>query len=148
MRIQHDTFVLVADGGKMLLFRNGGDAHDPRFETVAEAKAENPPDREQKSDASGRTFSAGRHSTYEETDFHRQEETRFARETATLLDRFARERGFDRLVVVADPRTLGVLRDHYTPRVARLVINEIPRDLVKHPVVDIERALCAEAALR
>lgn len=148
MRIQHDSFVLVADGGKMRLFRNEGDADAPRFALVAALEAENPPDREQKCDAAGRTFSGGRNSVYAETDFHREAERRFAREAAAMLDRVAGERRIDRLVIVADPRTLGVLRDHYTPRVARLVMSEVAKDLAKHPVADIERILCREAALR
>lgn len=148
MRIQHDTLILVADGGKMLLFRNEGDADYPRFERIAEAESENPADREQKNDAPGRTISGGRRSAYEETDFHRLAEAEFARAAAVVLDRAVDERQVEKLVVVADPRTLGVLREHYTPRVARLVTAEVAKDLVKHPVAEIERLLCREEAFR
>lgn len=148
MRIQHDTLILVADGGKMLLFRNDGDADYPRFERIAGAESENPPDRAQKNDAPGRAFSGGRRSAYEETDFHRQAEAQFARAAAAMLDRVVDQRQAERVVVAADPRTLGALRDHYSARVAGLVTAEVAKDLVKHPVAEIERILCGEAVPR
>src|SRR3546814_7793270 len=47
MRLAHDTYVVVADGDKMLLFRNQGGAEYPKLELQSELVQDNPADREQ-----------------------------------------------------------------------------------------------------
>ncbi len=151
MLIAHGTWVLVTDGSKMLLFRNEGDAEYPRLIQLAKIEDDNPSDHLQKSDRPGRMAAmaaGGRRSAYQETDFHRQEEERFACGTAAMLGRRAAAGDFERLVVVADPRTLGVLRDHYPPALKKAVAAEVAKDLVGHPVAEIERILCGDRALR
>jgi protein required for attachment to host cells len=146
MRIANGTCILVTDGSKMLLLRNEGDADYPKLARLAKAEDDNPSDHAQKSDDGPGRMAAmaagGRRSAYQEVDFHRQEEERFARRTADLLGRRAAAGEFERMVVVADPRTLGVLRDHYPPALKRAVTAEVAKDLVKHPVAEIERILC------
>lgn len=151
MKVTNGTHILVTDGRKMLLFRNEGDSEYPQFIRLAEEEDDNPPDREQKSDAPGHLAVAGmsgRRGAFQEADFHRQEETRFSRRTADLLNRRAAAGEIDRLVVVADPRTLGELRDRFSPLVERTVVAEVAKDLVKHPVTAIERILCGGRSLR
>jgi protein required for attachment to host cells len=65
-----------------------------------------------------------------------------------MLDRRAAAGELERLVVVAAPRTLGVLRDHYSPALKKAVTAEVAKDLVKHPVAEIERILCEGSGLR
>src|SRR5581483_9075095 len=88
MQLPHNSFVVVADGKKMLFFRNEGDGDYPKLEVERKRETADAPDRDQKTDAPGRAFDdsggAGR-SAYEETDFHTLEEDRFAAETAELL---------------------------------------------------------------
>src|SRR6195952_2776001 len=86
MQIPHDSFVLVADGRKSLFFRNEGDGEFPNLIVERQDAHADPKDREIKSDAPGRAFGGGdARSAYEETDFHQQEEDRFAAETAEML---------------------------------------------------------------
>lgn len=144
MRIARGTFVLVTDGRKMLLFRNGGDAEYPRLEALQKAETDDPPNREIKSDRAGRTTSSGgRRSAFVEFDFHREAESSFARSAGEMLQRRARNGEFEKLVVAADPRTLGELRRHYGKSVSSRLIGEIDKDLVRHPVAEIERILAA-----
>ena len=82
------------------------------------------------------------------SDFHRQEEERFARRTSAMLGRRATAGDFEPLVIVADPRTLGVLRNHYSPTLKKTVTAEVAKDLVKHPVAEIERLPCEDSAPR
>src|SRR3712207_6664935 len=116
MQVPHNSFVVVADGKKMLFFRNGGDAEYPKLEVERKREQENPADRDQRTDGPGRTFDAsggaGR-SAYQETDFHQLEEERFAAETAELLRKRALRNDFESLIIVAPPKTLGELRKHY-----------------------------------
>ena len=151
MRITNGTCILVTDGSKMLLFRNEGDADYPKLTRLEKTEDDNPSDRAQKSDGPGRTAvmaAGGRRSAYQETDFHRQEEERFARRTAAMLGQRVAAGEFEHLVVVADPRTLGVLRSHYPPALKKAVTAEVAKDLVKHPVAEIERVLCKDSGLR
>jgi protein required for attachment to host cells len=146
MQVPHNTFVVVADGKKMLFFRNEGDADYPKLEVERKREQEDLKDAEMKTDEPGRTFDAsggaGR-SSYEETDFHQLEEDRFAHETADMLKRWALRNDFESLIVVAPPRTLGELRKHYHKEVEKRLAGEIAKDLTGHPVPEIEKILQA-----
>jgi protein required for attachment to host cells len=146
MQVPHNSFVVVADGEKMLFFRNEGDTDYPRLEVERKREQENPPTEEQKSDEAGRTFASSGpgHNAYEETDFHQLEEDRFAAETAELLRKRALNNDFESLIVVAPPRTLGELRKHYHKEVEKRLTGEIPKDLTGHPVEEIEKIILAE----
>ncbi|MCE3544116.1 host attachment family protein, partial [Escherichia coli] len=76
-----------------------------------------------------------------ETDFHQQEEDRFAAETADMLKRRALANDFESLVIIAPPRTLGELRKHYHKEDSDRLKGELAKDLTGHPVADIEKAL-------
>lgn len=145
MLIPNDTFIVVADGRKMLFFRNDGDAQHPNLVVERKREQDNPSDGDQGTDRPGRSFSSvgpGR-SAYEETDFHQLEEDRFAAETAELLKKRALNNDFEKLIIVAPPKTLGELRKHYHKEVESRLIGEIDKSLTGHPVEDIESALQA-----
>lgn len=146
MLVPHNSFVLVTDGKKMLFFRNAGDAQFPDLAVERKREQDVPPDRALKSDAPGTSsVSVGSvRSTMEETDYHQLEEERFAAETADLLKRRALANDFDSLIVVAPSRTLGALRKHYHKEVEKRLTREIPKDLTRHPVEEIEKILSAE----
>ena len=76
-----------------------------------------------------------------ETDYHQQEEDRFAAETADMLKRRAMKQEFESLIIVAPPKMLGELRKHYHKEVTDRLVGEIAKDLTGHPVPDIEAAL-------
>ncbi len=146
MQVPHNTFVVVADGQKMLFFRNEGDAEFMKLEVEGKREHEVPADRDLKSDDAGRTFDAsggaGR-SAYEEVDFHQLEEDRFAAETAEMLKKRALQNEYESLIIVAPPRTLGELRKHYHKEVEKRLAGEIAKDLTGHPVTEIEKILSA-----
>ena len=147
MQVPHNTFVVVADGQKMLFFRNEGDAEFLKLEVERKVEQELPADRDLKTDGPGRTFDAsggaGR-SAYEEVDFHQLEEDRFAAETAEMLKHRALRNEFESLIIVAPPKTLGELRKHYHKEVEKRLTGEIAKDLTGHPVTEIEKILQAE----
>lgn len=143
MQIPNGTFVVVADGAKMLFFRNEGDAEFPKLEVERKLVQDNPPDREQGTDTPGRAVGGagpGR-SAFSETDFHQLEEDRFAAETAERLRKRALNNDFESLVIVAPPKTLGELRKHYHKEVEKRLLGEIAKDLTGHPVDEIEKII-------
>ena len=145
MQVPHNSFVLVADGQKMLFFRNEGDNDYPNLTVESKEVQDNPADRDQKTDAPGRAASSvgTARSAMEEVDYHQQEEDRFAADAAEMLKDRALQNNFDSLIVVAPPRTLGELRKHYHKEVEKRLIGEIAKDLTGHPVDEIERIIAA-----
>lgn len=147
MQVPHNSFVVVADGKKMLFFRNEGDSEFPKLEVERKRETSDAADRDQKTDAPGRTFDssggAGR-SAYQEVDFHQLEEERFAAETAEMLRKRALSNDFESLIIVAPPKTLGELRKHYHKEVEKRLAGEIAKDLTGHPVTEIEKILQSE----
>lgn len=153
MKLEHDTWVVVADGEKFLLLRNIGDAEYPRLEVVDHETSANPPARDLSTDRAGRMHDSARQLTggveawgksgMEETDWHRVAEERFAEEIAESLGRLASSGRFEALVVVADPRTLGTLRKAYDDALKSRIVAEVPKDLTNLPLAGIEASLKA-----
>lgn len=143
MDVPHDAFVAVADGEKMLLFRNRGDSEFPHLVVVEESEQESLANRELRRDMPGRSFSSvgpGR-SAYDETDSRQIGEDRFAAATAQMLNRRALDNEFESLIIVAPPRTLGELRRHYHGELDRRLVGEVSKNLTNVPVNEIERIL-------
>ena len=144
MHIPHNALVLVADGRKSLFLRNEGDAEYLNLVVEDQRAHADLADRDMKTDAPGRTSSpSGVRSAVDEPDYHQIEEDRFAADTAALLSKRAHDSDFEQLIIVAPPRTLGELRQHYDKAVEAKVIAEIDKDLVNHPIDKLERVLRA-----
>ena len=146
MQVPHNSCILVADGKKLLFFRNEGDGLFPKLEVERKQEQTNAPTGDQKSDGAGQAFAswgAGSHA-YSEADFHELEEDRFAAEAAQMLNRRALRNEFEALIVVAPPRTLGELRKHYHKEVEKRLSAEVAKDLTRHPVSEIEKILIAQ----
>ncbi|AEG47945.1 Host attachment protein [Sphingobium chlorophenolicum L-1] len=145
MQIDHGAMVLVADGRKMLFFRNKGSPDFPNLETEEVKQQDNPPNREQSSDGAGRgpNSVASHRGSVEQTDFHDLEESRFAAEAAELLKRRALAHDYEKLIVVAPPAALGEMRKHYHKEVQNRLVGEIAKDLSNHPVPEIERIIAS-----
>lgn len=145
MRIAHDALVLVADGRKSLFLRNEGDAELLNLVVEDQRAHADLKDSDLKSDAPGRFFASvgSRRSAVQETDYHQQEEDRFAADTAALLSKRAHANGFEQLIIIAPPRTLGELRQHYDKAVEVRIVAEIDKDLVNHPIDKLEGVLNA-----
>ena len=147
MQLQNGTTVFVTDGRKALFLCNQGDAEFADLRVTEKWDEPMPSDRELKTDSPGHVFSSrggsARRSAYDEGDYHEQAETRFAERVANFINEQANGDGVDELVLVAPPRTLGVIRKHLHTEVARKVAAEIPKDLVNRPVSEIERLIAA-----
>ena len=97
---------------------------------IGERAVENPPTREQGTDRPGRFDNAAAGpSTAEPTDWHRLEKERFAKDLAERLRLWALDDRFRSLVLVADPRTLGLLRAELHKTVVERLAGEIDKDL-------------------
>jgi len=146
MPLPHDALVLVADGRKMLLFRNHGDEDQIDLRTEAHDARQERKDREIKTDAPGvvqQSFGSGR-STYEEPDFQQQEEDRWIKEAADELKKRALRGDFDALAIVAPPKALGVLKKCLHKEVEKRLVCTINKEMSGRPVPDIEALIVGE----
>ena len=146
MPLPHNALVLVADGRKMLFFRNHGDEGQIDLRTEAHDARKDRQDREIKTDAPGvvqQSAGTGR-STYEETDFHQQEEDRWIKEAAEELKRRALRNDFDALAIIAPPKALGVLKKCLHKEVEKRVVCTVNKEMSSRPVPDIEALLVGE----
>ncbi len=143
LTIEHNAWVMVGDGEKALFFRNEGDATFPKLEVVNVLEHDNPSTSEQGTDRPGRTFSSmgTRRSAYQETNWHKLEKHRFAKEIADALYSAAHRGQYSKLILAAPPMTLGDLRKALHKEVSDKVVGEVSKDLTNMPAHEIERAL-------
>jgi protein required for attachment to host cells len=142
MLIPHRVIVLVADGGRMLLLRNDGDADAPNLTVIAHRDGIAPPDRDLFDDAPGRTFQSHGpdRSAYDSGSLHDALERAFLASAAeTLADHLGPET--PGIIVVADPGSLGFLRQHYPPGAKAKLLAELGRDFTGMTTTTIVRHL-------
>src|SRR5689334_24859872 len=147
MPLPHDALVLVADGRKMLFFRNRGDENQIDLRTEShDARPNQRKDRDIKTDAPGtvkQSFGYGR-STYEEPDFQQQEEDRWIKDAADELRARVMRNDFDALAIVAPPKALGVLKKCLHKEVEKRIVCTVDKEMTGRPIPDIEALLVGE----
>jgi len=143
MSLPHNALVLVADGRKMLFFRNRGDENQIDLRTEAHDARTDRKNRDLRTDAPGTTqqsFGYG-HSTYEETDFQQQEEDRWIKDAADELKTRVLRGDFEALAIIAPPKALGVLKKCLHKEVERRLVCAVNKEMSGRPVPDIEALL-------
>jgi protein required for attachment to host cells len=146
MPLPNNALVLVADGRKMLFFRNHGDEQQIDLRTEAHDEREDLKDRDYHTDApgtQGQRFGDAR-PAMDETDFHQQEEDRWVKEAAEELKRRVLKHDFDALAIVAPPKALGVLRKCLHKQVERRIVCTVNKEMSGRPIPDIEALLVGE----
>jgi protein required for attachment to host cells len=145
LKIAQGDWILVCDGAKALILENVGDETFLNLKTRQVYEQADQKTREMGTDAPGRAFSSvgEKRSAMEQTDWHTQDEERFLRELADMLDAEVKAGHVKGIVIVAPPRALGVLRPAYSHDLRKALRSEIDKDLVKMPVHEIEKHLAA-----
>ena len=146
--IDHDAWVMVGDDQKALFFRNEGDATYPNLEIVQVLEQDNPSTREQGSDRPGRTHSSvgSARSAMQETNWHKLEKHRFAKDIADALYSAAHSGRYDKLVIAAPPMIMGDLRKAMHKEVSDKVVAEVSKDLTNMPPHEIEKIFAGNGA--
>lgn len=134
------TWVLIADGGRARVLSQTGKGH-PLAEVEGMAMAADlPPSRDLGRDRPGRSYEshgAARHAIEGTSDPHDALEQAFLADVAKRLEARLAAGAFDRLVVVAPPRALAVLRRTMGRPLAAVVDAEVAKDLTKTPDPDV-----------
>ena len=148
MPLPNNALVLVADGRKMLFFRNHGDENQIDLRMEAHDARKDRKDREIKTDAPGTTKQSAGYgrSTYEEPDFQQQEEDRWIKEAADELKARVLRGDFDALAIVAPPKALGVLKKCLHKEVERRLVCTVNKEMSGRPIPDIAAPLNGHTA--
>jgi protein required for attachment to host cells len=146
MPLPHNALVLVADGRKMLFFRNHGDESQIDLRMEAHDARKDRKDRAIKTDAPGTTKQSAGYgrSTYEEPDFQQQEEDRWIKDAADELKARVLRNDFDAVAIVAPPKALGVLKKCLHKEVERRIVCTVNKEMSGRPIPDIEVLLVGE----
>ena len=126
-----DIWVLSANGSKASIYT----AESPTAPLLELQILDNPNARAKQmdlvTDRPGRTFDsagAGRHAKAVEVEAKKQEQVRFAKALSDRLELGRTDNAFERLVLVASPAFLGLLRANFGAPLASLVSLEIDKD--------------------
>ena len=126
-----------------MFFRNGGKPTYPNLKIVQVLEQDNPSTREQGSDRPGRTHSSvgSARSAMQETNWHKLEKHRFAKDIADALYSAAHSGRYDKLVIAAPPMIMGDLRKAMHKEVSDKVVAEVSKDFTNMPPHEIEKIL-------
>lgn len=123
------TLVVVADGTKARMLRNVGDGVALTLHQQDMMNAEDIP-------LQGPSGIAPNQQTPQQND-----ERTFAKHVAQRLNDGALKHEYDRLVLIADPHTLGEIRPQLHKEAQDRLIGEVAKTLTNAPIEDIQRAL-------
>jgi protein required for attachment to host cells len=131
MKVPHTALVALANGERFLLMRNVGQPFEPKLEKVGDL------------DLELTNFSAGvRHQDPVErngsTDI---DELAHGAAIAEWLNNKTLNGEAAPLVIAADPKTLGQIRQHCHKELQNRIVGEVAKDLTNQPLEAIERAL-------
>ncbi|MEN8207345.1 MAG: host attachment protein [Pseudomonadota bacterium] len=136
-------WVVVADKSKARIFT----VADPRGALLEESKLEHPEARgreqELSSDRPGRSFDSkgqGRHAMGSTVEPDKQETIRFAKQVADHVQAGHNEGRCDRLLLVAGPPMLGLLRENLKTS-SDLNVSEIEKNLGQYDAQEIRKHL-------
>lgn len=147
MARRRTTWIVIADGSRAHIVKHRND-DAPGLETVASlASAEaHLPARDLRSDRPGRVRESGNsahHSVEPRQDPHLVAKTEFVDGVAEHLNQASGKGAFDRLVLVAPPRSLAELRERLDAGTAAKVAAAYGKDLTKLPLAELEQHLAA-----
>jgi protein required for attachment to host cells len=137
-------WALVANSGQARIFEMRRKPYEFRHVAELQSEAQHLTSKDLVSDASGRVYHTqgpGTHAMQPRADPHEQAEVEFTRDLAAKLEKAAHLKRFDRLLIVADPRTLGRMRGLLNRTLATRVADEISLDLVSLPQAVLEPRL-------
>ena len=144
MNVKAKYWVLVANSGQARILEMQRKPY--AFHQVSElvSEAQHLTSKDIVSDASGRDYHAqgpGTHSKKPRSDPHEQAEEQFSRSLAQKMEKAARLGRFEQLLIIADPKTMGRLRQQMNRSLAGKVTDEVALDLVGLPLPQLESRL-------
>lgn len=138
-----EAWIVVCDGTKAIILENRGTPSHPDLHIRQVHEQKDPRTSEQGADRPGRFFaSIGKvRSAAEQTDWHDRTEKTFLRNLTQELQAAVASGAVKRVVLVAPPRALGVLRKYWPATLRAAVKAELAHDYVKLSIHELEKRL-------
>ena len=126
---------------------NVTDAQDPNLVVVVSVEEQEGPV-SKPADRAGRRFDGGpnQKSAVQETTWRTHAKSLFVQDLANLLNRKGLNGAYKRLVLVASPHVLGLLRRRLHGEVLTKIVAEIDKTLTNHPLHKVEGLLKSRLA--
>lgn len=134
MELPHKAHVAVVDGERFVLFRNTGSSAEPKLEQAEQINVE------------GENFSAGvRHqdATSQAKGNTDLDELAHAAAATDWLNHAAMDGTISKLVVIADPKSLGEMRRHYHGKLEQVLVGELDKTMTNEPADRIAKVIAA-----
>lgn len=148
VRIPKDELIVVCDSQKALLLRNNGQLARPELAIVEHLEADDSVQDRLDADRPGRradggsvAASGGPRSAMETRDVGDLLAASFAKSLAAHLSSAHRESPFAKLLVVAPPTFLGLLRPELKGEIPSIPTKEIDKHLTELPISELQKAL-------
>ncbi len=134
------TWVVLANARSVKVLSHRGPGHglsliDGQKMTAPEAEAPN------EKAGVGHSIAGPGKAAVEETDPQEKADARFAKDVMVSIRRALYDKQFDRLILIAGPHMLGLLRAELDTSVQAVLLGEIPKDLSSQPVEAVETHL-------
>jgi len=134
------TWILIADGAQARVLENDGPGKG--LTPVKGLKFSQEPLRNQDivTDRPGRSFASvgsGRSGYEPEVSPVDQREARFVGTLVAELEEHYRTGAFKRLIIAADPTSLGTIRNSLSKQLQEAVLAELPKDLTNIPTIKL-----------
>ena len=139
---QTRTLIVIADGAHARFFLHDGPGKGLEPLNAEEMEGDTPAGRDIMSDAPGRSFSShgpGRSAMEPPTDPRDQVESEFRGSVADNIERLMKKKNAERLIVAADPRSLGELRKTLPDRLHDKITATLDKDLTNIPDNDLPK---------
>lgn len=131
------TWILIADAGRARVLESLGAGKGARpVDGLASVSNLPSTTHEIVTDRQARTHesaNATRHAIEPRTDPREQLKQSYLEMLAAELDKRLQAHAFDKLIVVAPPSALGMLRAAFSPHVKQVIVGELDKDLTKTP---------------
>lgn len=134
------TWILIADGAQARVLENGGPGKGLTLVEGLNFSQEPLKNQDIVTDRPGRSFASvgnGRSGYEPDVSPVEQREARFVSTVADALERHRRDGAFDRLIIAADPTSLGTIRGALSKALQDAVVAELPKDLTNIPTAKL-----------
>ena len=129
--VPENALIVVADGGKAILFRNAGHGADISLREEQRLTLKDFAN-------DGPSGSRPEDQTPRQTD-----EATFAKQLTHTLFTMHEQKRYEAMVLIADPQTLGQMRDAMHKTVAGAIVQTMSKDYTNNTIHEIEKALAA-----
>ena len=136
------TLIVIADGAHARFFVHDGPGKGFEALSKDEMKSDTPAGRDIMADRPGRSFSSvgdGRSAMEPKSDPRDLVEKEFVHEVLERAESLLASQEAERLVIAADPRSLGEMRKAISPQLEGKLTATLDKDLTKIPVKDLPK---------